>query len=296
VSLASTTTTLSSSRNPSTFGAPVAFTALVAPVAPGGGIPTGTVQFSDGTTSLGTAALNASGVAVINLPNLSVGTHLISALYSAGSNYRASASLTLSESVNAAPTSVKLSSSAKNSVFGQFVTFTANVSPANATGTVRFVYTSGGADLLLGTGTVAGGMATFSTSSLAIGSYPMIARYDGSATFSPSSTSTVLSQTVGQAATNTVLSSSLSPAAVNQTVQLTAIVTVAAPGGNAPAGFVQFWVGKLRWGQPVAMNASGAATTNFFAQSPGKDSISVQYLGNSNFTGSTSKSLTQVTQ
>jgi len=158
------------------------------------------------------------------------------------------------------------------------------------------MYTSGGGDVLLGTGTLAGGTATFSTSSLAIGAYPMIARYDGSATFSPSSTSTVLSQTVGQAATNTALSSSLSPAAVNQTVQLTAIVTVAAPGGNTPTGFVQFWVGKLRWGQPVAVNASGVATTGFFAQSPGKDSFSAQYLGNSNFTGSTSKSLTQVTQ
>ena len=73
-------------------------------------------------------------------------------------------------------------------------------------------------------------------------------------------------------------------------------MTVAAPGGNTPTGFVQFWVGKLRWGQPVAVNASGVATTGFFAQSPGKDSFSAQYLGNSNFTGSTSKSLTQVTQ
>ena len=141
-----------------------------------------------------------------------------------------------------------------------------------------------------------GGTATFSTSSLAIGVYVMIARYDGDAHFSPSSTSTVLSQAVSQATTNIALSSSPNPAAVNQAVQLTASVAVAAPGAGTPTGFVQFWVGKLKLGQPVAVNASGVATTSFFSRASGRDSLSVQYLGDSNFTGSVSKNLTQVTQ
>ena len=265
VGLASTTSTLSSSRNPSTFGAPVGITAAVAAVAPGGGIPTGTVQFFDGAASLGTAILNSAGIASINTQNLSVGTHLISALYNGGGNYRASVSSTLTEVVNTAPTSVKLSSSAKTSVVGQRVTFTASLSATNATGTVRFMYTSGGGQMCSWARvTLAGGTASFSTSSLAIGSYPMIARYDGDANFSPSSTSSVLSQTVGQAATNTALTSSPNPASVNQQVQLTATVTVVAPGAGTPTGFVQFKVGKFNWGQPVPVNASGVASTIFF--------------------------------
>src|SRR5205085_2877258 len=58
VNKASTATALASSANPSVFAQPVAFIATVSPVAPGGGVPSGTVTFKDGTTTLGTAALD----------------------------------------------------------------------------------------------------------------------------------------------------------------------------------------------------------------------------------------------
>src|SRR5205823_14447503 len=57
-----TTTSLVSSGNPSTSGAPASFTATVAPVAPGTGTPNGTVTSNDRSTTLGTATL-ASGKA-----------------------------------------------------------------------------------------------------------------------------------------------------------------------------------------------------------------------------------------
>ena len=51
VTPANTTTTLASSANPAVPGQSVTFTAVIAAVAPGGGTPTGTVNFtSDGTT------------------------------------------------------------------------------------------------------------------------------------------------------------------------------------------------------------------------------------------------------
>jgi large repetitive protein len=53
VSQAGTTTLLSSSQNPSSFGQPVTFTATVA-----GSSPTGTVTFLDGVTQIGTATLS----------------------------------------------------------------------------------------------------------------------------------------------------------------------------------------------------------------------------------------------
>src|SRR4029077_1069048 len=62
VNKTSTTTTLTSSRNPSIFGQSVTFTATASPVAPGAGTPTGTVTFLDGGSPIGTGTLS-EGVA-----------------------------------------------------------------------------------------------------------------------------------------------------------------------------------------------------------------------------------------
>ena len=58
VTQASTSTVVTSSLNPSGYTQTVTFTATVAVTAPGAGVPTGTVTFKDGTTSLGTGILN----------------------------------------------------------------------------------------------------------------------------------------------------------------------------------------------------------------------------------------------
>src|SRR5262249_26089696 len=58
VNQASTTTTITSSASPSQFGQQVTFTATVAAVLPGAGLPTGPVTFTDGATTLGTGTLN----------------------------------------------------------------------------------------------------------------------------------------------------------------------------------------------------------------------------------------------
>ena len=56
---ADTTATLTSSANPSVSCQSVTFTATVAAVAPGGGTPTGTIDFFDGgTTLLGSVTLS----------------------------------------------------------------------------------------------------------------------------------------------------------------------------------------------------------------------------------------------
>src|SRR5207253_4560243 len=64
VNLASTTTSLTSTPNPSAVGQAVTLRATVSPVAPATGVPTGSVTFRDGATSLGVVALvngSASG-------------------------------------------------------------------------------------------------------------------------------------------------------------------------------------------------------------------------------------------
>ena len=69
-------TAVSSSKNPSTFGDSVTFTATVTGTT---GTPTGTVTFLDGSTTLGTATLDPGGIAAFSTSALAVGSHTISA-------------------------------------------------------------------------------------------------------------------------------------------------------------------------------------------------------------------------
>jgi hypothetical protein len=79
---------------------------------------------------------------------------------------------------------ITLTSSPNPSLLGQSVTFTATV-PAGATGTVQFMEGS----TLLGTGTISGTTATFTTSTLATGTHPVTAVYSGDANFNSASSS-----------------------------------------------------------------------------------------------------------
>jgi hypothetical protein len=96
--LAPTTTTLASSLNPSTVGQPVTFTATVS----GGSNPTGSVNFTDGASSIsGCAAVVLSGgSAQCPASALAQGTHSIVANYSGDAGNAASQSAPLSQVVN----------------------------------------------------------------------------------------------------------------------------------------------------------------------------------------------------
>lgn len=98
----STTTSLASSSNPSTSGAPVTLTATVAGVT--GGTPTGSVTFEEGTTSLGTAPIGSGGHATITTSALASGRDSITAVYSGAPGFLPSASPPLVETVTPAPT------------------------------------------------------------------------------------------------------------------------------------------------------------------------------------------------
>jgi uncharacterized delta-60 repeat protein len=99
VSKASTTTSIVSSQNPSTSGQSVTFTASVGVVAPGGGVPTGSVRFYDGATLVRTVSLSA-GLAQYATSALSAGTHQIQAVYVGNANYESSSSDAVAQQVN----------------------------------------------------------------------------------------------------------------------------------------------------------------------------------------------------
>ena len=74
------------------LGQPVTLTATVTTLTPVAGSPVGTVTFTWGTTVLGSAQLNASGVAVLTTTVLPLGPQSIVATYGGSSNFIGSAS------------------------------------------------------------------------------------------------------------------------------------------------------------------------------------------------------------
>src|SRR5207247_1795870 len=143
------------------------FTATVSPSS-----ATGTVQFFDGSTSLGSATLTG-GSASVSTSSLSVGSHSITATYSEVCRSSCRTSAVFTQIVNQAATTTTVSSSPNPSTYGQNVTFTATVSPSSATGTVQFFDGS----TSLGSATLTGGSASVSTSSLSVGSHSITATY-----------------------------------------------------------------------------------------------------------------------
>ena len=98
VSQAATATSLTSSRNPSKRNQSVTFTATVKVVLPGGGVPTGSVAFMDGTTQIGLVTLSA-GKATFTTSSLATGARIITASYKGSANYAVSTSAPLTQTV-----------------------------------------------------------------------------------------------------------------------------------------------------------------------------------------------------
>ncbi len=99
VSSASTTTALTAPAS-ATSGSSVALTATVTSPA---GAPGGSVTFYNGSTSLGSGTLNASGIAALSTTTLPVGTDAVTATYAAAGNFAASTSPPATLTVTAAP-------------------------------------------------------------------------------------------------------------------------------------------------------------------------------------------------
>ena len=124
VNALSTAVVVVSSVNPSAYTQTVGFTATVtSPV----GIPTGTVNFLDGGTVIGSGTLSGAGVATFSTSTLTAGTHAITASYPGSTNYAPSTLAAVFQVVNQAATTTLLTSSVNPSTFTQMVTFNATV-------------------------------------------------------------------------------------------------------------------------------------------------------------------------
>ena len=100
VNRASTSTALATSSNPTASGSAVIFTATMSVLVPGGGIPTGTVTFKDGSTTVGTGSLTGLGKATLTMSTLAIGAHSVTASYNGDHNFVGSASEPLTQNVD----------------------------------------------------------------------------------------------------------------------------------------------------------------------------------------------------
>ncbi len=284
-----TTTSLTSSINPSTYGQGVTLTAKVTPTV--GGEPVGTVTFKYGTVTINTATVNSSGVASIITGGFSVGTHAVFAVYNPSSgNYLTSTSAIVNQTVKASSTKTTLTSSLNPSKLGQGVTFTATVTATTGsvpTGTVTFY--NGTSQINVAT-LNSSGVASIITASLALGTHSITAVYNGS-TDDLTSTSSALTQTVTAATTTTTLTSSLNPSTLGAAVTFTAKVT---PGSGAAAtGTVSFYNGTTLIANGT-LNSSDVATITTSGLTVGTHSILAVYNGNALDLASKSATLSQV--
>ena len=293
--LAASATTLQASPTSGNTGQNVTLTAIVTSQS-GTITPAGTVTFYNGSTALGTATLNSSGVATFSTTTLPAGSDSITAVYGGDSNDAGSTSAPVTVTIASAvvPTTTVLSSSATAIHTGQSVTFTATVTPQTGsnvpTGAVVFL----NGTTTLGTGTLnASGVATFTATTLAAGTQSITASYGGDSKDS-SSVSTVVSIIVSQSSvgTTTTLSASATQIASGQSVTFTATVAPQS-GSNPPTGTVTFLDGTTTLGTGI-LTASGVATFSTNSLPVGTQSITASYGGNSNDSSSVSNAVSIV--
>ncbi len=215
------TVTVTATASTIALGATDSFTVTVAGTP---GTPSGTAQFYDGSTALGSAVtLSSGGTATLTSPAFTTaGAHSITAQYSGDTVFIATTSSAYSLTVGQAASTVTLTTSATTLVVGQAPTLTATVTGSfgTPTGTVQFL--ANGSNFGTAQALNTSGVATLSTQSFSsIGAYSMTAKYNGNTNYA-TATST--------ATTINVTSSSISP--YYTLAPASSTLTIASPGAT----------------------------------------------------------------
>ena len=140
----------------------ITFTATVSSAA---SVPTGTVNFLDGATVLGTGTL-ANGVATFTTSTLAIGSHSVTAVYAGDANFNGATSSAQSETIEDFSLNISTVAGSVTSVTvlpGGMAVYTLTIAPINGT-------TFPAAVTLTASGLPAGAVATFSPATLAAGS------------------------------------------------------------------------------------------------------------------------------
>ena len=283
-----TSTTLTSASNPGVINTPIHFIANVTNY--NAGAFSGTVTFTvDNAVACSSVALNGVS-AGCDITFNSLGHHSIVATYSGDAQDADSSSIPVDQIIKLSLDPASGVSAAPNpqTVTGQVLLTFQAVAPSGSavpTGTVRFI--DGTTELT--TVALTNGIATYSTSSLAVGSHALVASYSGDNTYMPYQST--VTEVIQQASTFTLLSSSGSPVLSGQDVTFTATVNATIPA--TLTGSVTFMDGSTVLASSVTLSASDQATFTTSSLSSGPHSVRAIYSSDINNAASTSVALTQ---
>jgi len=287
-----TSTGISSSLNPISAGAVLTLSAAVSVTtsATGAGALTGQVTFIDGATVLGTANINASGNATFPISTLAAGTHTITAVYAGNTNYATSTSSSLVEIVNSTATTTTLTSTAASTLAGEPAAFTGAVSSSTGTPTGSVSFYDGGSSIGQGTLNVQG-VATLTTSILAVGTYTISAVYVGNGNYN-TSTSNLLQHTVTLAATALTLAGPATPVDAGSKFAMTSTLS---SNGVAPTGTLTLHNGGATIAT-LGVTADGTFTFSSLGLGVGTYQLTAVYSGDAKNAVATSTAVTVVVQ
>ena len=248
VGIDATTVAVSPATTTAVAGQGDLVSATVTANAPGTGVPTGTVTFSDGAGHSSTVGLDSSGSASYAFVETVAGSYTITASYSGDANYSASTATT-AFTVGIDATTTGAFPASGTVVAGQGDLVSASVFPqapgtGTPTGTVTFSDGAGQSyAVALSSGTAS---ATF-TETLG-GNYTITASYSGDANYSASSTTTAI--IVDQAPT--ITSANTAAASVAKAFSYT-VTTTGFPAATIQATGMPSWL-------TFTNNANGTGT------------------------------------
>jgi hypothetical protein len=191
-----------------------------------------------------------------------------------------------------ATTTTLAATPASPATFGSTVTLTATVAAPAGTPTGTVTFYNGSVSIGTGTlGTVGGAqVATFQSSTLAVGNYTFSAKYEGITGFAVSKSADT-PYAVDKAVTTTTLAVTPSSTTAGGSVKFTA--TVASAGGT-PSGTVAFFDNGVQIGTGPLADVLGQQQASFTTTglAVGSHPITAQFLGSTSFATSTSGSKT----
>jgi hypothetical protein len=271
------------------YGAAVPLT-LVLRIDPLGAVPTGTVTFYDGTTSLGTASLKANPLspsfpasATLTISTLALGVHSLGAVYSGDARNASWTSNTINITVSQANTmtSIAVTPNSPAPTYGATLTLAATVADSSAGstgtpgGTAQFAYSLNNGTTWINLGSAvalsSSGTAQLQTTALPAGTPQVRVSYSGNANFNASA-ATIMQPVNPKTLTVTGITAQNKPydgtatATLNTVGQtLTGIVNndSVALGGNAAGTFATSNTGNGKTVNITGLTLTGAAASNY---------------------------------
>jgi hypothetical protein len=276
---ATTRLSLSSTLNPSPYGATGTVRATVEAVSPGAGTPAGTVTFSEGETVLATVQMSGSA-ANLQLKSLSLGVHEITATYSGDHDYLPSEAEAFTQTVVDSATEINLYSTLNPAPFGSSGSIKATVNavaPGGGTPSGTVTFTEG--ETVLASVPLAGHTATLALKSLTPGIHDILATYSGATGYLESEAE--FEEEITAARTDLTLTTTLNPAPFGSSGTLKATVDARAPGGGTPGGSVTFREGETTLATvPLSGPVAKLPLKEF---EPGEHVITAIYSGNADY-------------